>query len=307
MKWTQVVLTTALLSVLHEAQRTSVSAGLTYWKRRALKNDLDLKDLSIRGEELRESICDDDEAECVICSGVGNDSSLSDSVSSLPTSSTTPGFSLGPLEEFCVNAPRKHPMHRGCFLAWKKAYWEERSRHVQPVITLLCEDESIPSPGTRQWTRAQAVLSVFRATQNAIYALAHSSYLPSDWREGSLVDESVFTLFDEDEEAEHKLAEGEEVVLGDMITTWPSCPGCRSAVKMVFTRAPRDKTQSSEKKELRGFRLFSATWISAWRRLVTGRTILLKTAARLLFAIFLVSMLKIRRSRGRQFLLSNFP
>ena len=96
-------------------------------------------------------------------------------------------------------------MHRECFLAWKNAYWEERSRNVQPVITLLCEDESIPSPGTRQWSRTQAVLSVFRATQNAIYALAHNSHLPSDWREGGLVDESAFTLFNEDEDTNEDL------------------------------------------------------------------------------------------------------
>ena len=131
----------------------------------------------------------------------------------------------------------------------------------------------------------QAVLSVFDATQNAMYALAHNSHLPSDWREGGLVDESVFTLFNEDEDTERRFANGEEVALGDMITTWPSCPGCRSAVKMTFTRTLSDTSQAPEL-EPKGIRFFMTTWMLAWRRLITGRTIMIKAATRLLFSIF---------------------
>ena len=81
---------------------------------------------------------------------------------------------------------------------------EKRARHHSPLRRRIYT----PNPGTRQWSRSQAVLSVFRATQNAIYALAHNFHLNSDWRERGLVDESVFTLFNEEEDTERRFASG---------------------------------------------------------------------------------------------------
>ena len=75
---------------------------------------------------------------------------------------------------------------------------------------------------------------------------------------------------------------------------------------MTFTRTLSDTSQAPEL-EPKGIRLFMTTWMLAWRRLITYRTIIIKAATRLLFSVFLVSMLKIRRSRNRQLLLTAFP
>ncbi|THG93609.1 hypothetical protein EW145_g8332, partial [Phellinidium pouzarii] len=107
-KWSHVVLMCILLSALHEAQRTSVAAGLTWLrlKKAASKNE-NVGEIILRGEALEahgDGSNTEDVEECVICSGVGYDAPLPDA----PTSSSgTPHSaagapSLGPLEAFCA-------------------------------------------------------------------------------------------------------------------------------------------------------------------------------------------------------------
>ncbi|KAH8115074.1 hypothetical protein DFH11DRAFT_1507978 [Phellopilus nigrolimitatus] len=198
-KWRQVILMCVLLSTLHEAQRTSVAAGLTWLRlKRAASKGANVDEVVIRGQKLamrrQEDSDTEEEAECVICSGVGYDAPLSDSISSVTSLSAASVPSLGPLEGFCVNVPAKHPMHRGCFVAWKNAYWEERARHTRPVITLVSEDAAVPLPGTWQWRRAQAILTALGITQNAYFVPVAPAQLQAERRDGSVVGESVFTL-----------------------------------------------------------------------------------------------------------------
>lgn len=76
---------------------------------------------------------EEDEIECLICSGLGTEGPdpAAQSVSSISTTNFEPvganalnrqdhnGIetdSFGPLEEFCTTAPHKHVAHRECFL-----------------------------------------------------------------------------------------------------------------------------------------------------------------------------------------------
>lgn len=89
-----------------------------------------------RGASLRLPIDADeeeDEIECLICSGLGTEGPdpMAQSVSSISTTNfetvgTNPfnrqdtnaneTDTFGPLEEFCTTAPHKHVAHRECFL-----------------------------------------------------------------------------------------------------------------------------------------------------------------------------------------------
>ncbi|KAI5117271.1 hypothetical protein M0805_001001 [Coniferiporia weirii] len=310
-KWTQVLLMCTLLSTLHEVQRTSVAAGLTWLRlQKAASSDTNVGEVILRGEKLparsQEDLDADSEGEeeCVICSGVGYDAPL-------PDASAGGAPSLGPLETFCVHAPAKHPMHRACFAAWKDAYWDARATHTsaRPVIALSLDGEGAdadsdsdsdsdvlsPHPGTQQWLRAQAVLAALgtRVTRDACLVP-----LASARRVGGAFLESVFTLRDPGVGARA----GAGAALGSLVSAWPPCPGCRSSVKMVFARAPKDRSAPGNGggMPLRMVRV----WITSWKRLVTGRTILVKTATNILFALFLVSMMRIRKSHAQRLLLS---
>ena len=80
---------------------------------------------------------EEDEIECLICSGLGTEGPdlAAQSVSSISTAAfetsganapTRQGYgaseadTFGPLEEFCATAPNKHVAHRQCFLRWAK-------------------------------------------------------------------------------------------------------------------------------------------------------------------------------------------
>ena len=117
-KWSRVILFCLLLSVLGEAQRTSVAAGLAWLKlKKHAGRAVDVGEVELGGKALpeRDEFDDDDEMEesCVICSG-GSADALSDSVSSIASLASQAGSSSrpGPLETFCTHAPTKHPMHR---------------------------------------------------------------------------------------------------------------------------------------------------------------------------------------------------
>lgn len=123
LRWSRVILFCLLLSVLGEAQRTSVAAGLAWlkFKKRACRSvhvgqvELGGKSLPIRDGDDDDDDDDEIEESCVICSG-GSADALSDSVSSITSlaSHAGPSSRPGPLETFCTHAPTKHPMHRSC-------------------------------------------------------------------------------------------------------------------------------------------------------------------------------------------------
>ncbi|KAL5525041.1 hypothetical protein ACEPAF_8910 [Sanghuangporus sanghuang] len=317
-KWPKVVLICFLLSILHDAQRTSVATGLAWLRlKRAARSDAGIGEVVLRGEKLGRKAEDEDEEEedepepCVICSAGQSEAGLSDSISSLASLSTTSqsqtqpntaSADSGPLEAFCVHAPNKHPMHRSCFLAWKDAYWEARAS--RPIITLMSDDAVVPLPGSWQWQRALSILS---ALGSRIWHMTYYVPLaPSELSTSAGVDgigDSIFTLRCLDGvDSGHGGISSEE--LGTMVSVWPPCPGCRSSVKLIFARARSVRRLGSARAGEGMLSQLLHVWMRSWEQLVSGRTILAKTATQVLFAAFLVSMMRMRKSHARQVLLS---
>lgn len=298
MKWTRIVLLCSILSILHEAQRTSIVAGLAWLRhRRAASKISNLGEIVLKGERLEPTSDSEDEEECVICSGGRTDvpASMTDSISSLPSlsSSTEPPnvHSQGPLEAFCMHAPSKHPMHRECFIAWKDAYHDTRSSS-HPIITLVSDDGASPRPGTWQWERTQAILSGLG--QSILRSAYFVPLLPAQLDAERLVEESpvvdsIFTLS----------CSSSDSKLGELVSSWPPCPGCRSSVKMIFTRKALMHNASDSRGQ---FARMLHVWFKTWKQLVSGRTLLVKTATQVLFAIFLVSVMRIRKAHSRHML-----
>ncbi|KAL5498155.1 hypothetical protein ACEPAH_2285 [Sanghuangporus vaninii] len=315
-KWPKVVLVCFLLSILHEAQRTSVATGLAWLRlKKAAPSDASIGEVVLRGEKLGRKAEDEEEDEpepCVICSAGQSDAGLSDSISSLASLSTTPqsqtqwntaSADSEPLEAFCVHAPNKHPMHRSCFLAWKDAYWEARAS--RPIITVMSDDAVVPLPGSWQWQRALSILS---ALGSRIWHMTYYVPLaPSELSTSAGIDgigDSIFTLRCPDGiDSGHGGVSSEE--LGTMVSIWPPCPGCRSSVKLIFARARSMRRFSSAMAGEGMLSQLLRVWRRSWKQLVSGRTILAKTATQVLFAAFLVSMMRIRKSHtARHVLLS---
>lgn len=80
---------------------------------------------------------EEEEIECLICSGVGTDEvdPMAQSISSFSSANIEAGYtadrhnqsptfseSFGPLESFCTTAPRKHALHRDCGLRYVPLY-----------------------------------------------------------------------------------------------------------------------------------------------------------------------------------------
>lgn len=289
---------------------------------------------------------DDDEFsneddECLICAAGSSDQSMSDSISSLTSSSSN----YGQLEAFCVNAPQKHLMHRKCFLDWKEAYKEQRAHQPQPVVTLLCEDQSLPVPGSTLWMRARAILAAAGLVRvEDIHSLPPrpDMWMPSLRPDENQDGESVLTLLNverRDRRHSHVYSRPRggtvsspaslaclnpastsasssdtrttpaepkpNAVLATLVTKWPPCPGCRSAVKMNFLYAPTPATPvpspSDTSARARYTKLAKSiwkVWQTAWHELVTGRTILMKTMTQLMFAMFILSMMRYRKKKG---------
>jgi len=327
-RWSQVVATTLVFTAFHEAERVSVSTFVS-WLRSKRKESLgeDFKNVIIRGDERtrrRHDGDDEDEEEdsCIICAGEGTEptTTLSDSISSLPTHSSNTTSSAGPLEEFCVHAPQKHPMHRACFLAWKDACWEDRTRAPAqpPLVALACDDESVPVPGTQQWARALAILraAMFVPAQQVAFAPVG----PDDWVGQPLscipLGQSMFTLhttkgsgrdeFGGDGGSGAPAARDHHFgPLATMVSKWPSCPACRSVVKMTFATLPpprkiRPTSFAGILIERYPTVRWAFKWAQTWKELVTGRTIFAKSLSQIVFVLVLVYAMKIRRpSKGR--------
>lgn len=327
-KWSQVIATTFLLTAFHEAERVSVSTFVAWLRsRRKVPLSEDFKNIIIRGDEQtpRDDEDEDEVNSCIICAGEGteptNTNTLSDSISSLSSLSTHPNnTSSGPLEEFCVHAPQKHPMHRACFLAWKDACWEDRTRApaATPVVALACDDESVPVPGTQQWARALAILraAMFAPMQHVAFAPVG----PDDWVGQPLsnipLGQSLFTLHTNGNEQEGRIsresgaAKREIGPLATMVSKWPSCPACRSVVKMTFATLP--PLRKGRPMSIHGILVekypsirWAFKWVQMWNELVTGRTIFAKTISQMGFVLLLVYAMRIKRaSNGRGFMLT---
>ncbi|KAG8833717.1 hypothetical protein FRC17_010180 [Serendipita sp. 399] len=124
---------------------------------------------------------EEEEIECLICSGIGSEENdpMAQSISSLASTtlesvngngSRNEQFfhrteSFGPLEEFCINAPHKHLAHRECFLQWVEAYRQQHQRIFLEPVTVVYEDPTeMERIGKRRATQQKAwIKSILQA------------------------------------------------------------------------------------------------------------------------------------------------
>lgn len=313
--WPTVVLITLALSILHEAERVSVSWAVTAVRKRSRRNRGELIDFGqviVKGNDQaprpEQESSDEEEDECLICSGVGVDSPMSQSITSISSSTPADQPSLGPLEAFCTIAPQKHLAHRECFLAWHSAYRQQRSHASPELVTLTRNSEATSPMGETERSRARAILS-----SAGFHHLAGMLRLPTDahiwiadargfrrWNSSS-VDAPTFSLSSPGGTSAIPVPGigDTHTTLGTLTTHSPPCPGCRSAVKLWFIGMPAiAKTAASSRSTAPYVRLLR-TWLHAWSTLVTGRTLLLKMTTQLLFVLALVSVARVRNTRRR--------
>ncbi|TDL27167.1 hypothetical protein BD410DRAFT_836230 [Rickenella mellea] len=344
--WSRVVLTTFALCCIHEAERVSVSTFITAWRKFLREKDgIHIENVIARGDDIirpppnADDDNDEEHDECLICSGVGYDAPLSDSISSL-TSVNIP--SLGPLEAFCVTAPQKHVMHRGCFLAWSKAYVEQRPIHPVPVVIVRREGldqhqrqqggTTNTVVGEKEYLRAAAIMSAsgLEHTTHMLRVTSMDDIWVSDIRRGVYYDEVDLNVDDVDANTNNSIpnvnanishftlhntsspgSTAQNAILATLLTKAPPCPGCRSAVQLRFTLPPPSPLPSTSSSSSSitptttphipaSLTQAARAWIKCWRQLVTGRTILVKMATQIMFVAALVSMMKARTGKGRK-------
>jgi hypothetical protein len=293
------IFTAALLSVIHETQR----AGLIYYLRRRRTNltnqirkdlaNMRIGQVAVRGESvtLERQQGEEDEEECLICSG----SAETMSTSSHAETSTT---RTGPLEAFCTIAPQKHLAHRQCFLRWHAAYLQQSRHSLGNSVTLHQDDSNPQSPLEQLFIRASIILQA-----------SGFEYLAPKLKrqtESSSTDGDSFTVH-----------QPFSPVLATLCTSVPPCPGCRSPVclKFIDTRPPlapapitNSNSHTSENphpQETRVIipftfirRIISSRFWRVWTRIVTGRTISGYFGSLLSFTVVLAAITKVRENPG---------
>ena len=299
-KWSQVLFSTLLLSLLHEAERVSVFLAVdSLKKRRDANNRALLGDVFVRGDELRprEGSEDEDQEECLICAGAGADTSLSQSISSISSMATTsvPPDVLGPLEAFCATAPQKHVAHRSCFLSWHAAYRQQRIHHSPERVEL---QHPVPIEANRK--RARAILEAAGFAHLSRH-LRFPHELPWIQTSESLpVTRPILTLT-EDTAGPSSLTNMPCRSLATLHTTTPPCPGCRSSVLLHFFSRPvapsREQRRAHSRQE--ALRLVVRLWLHYWCNLVTGRTVLYRLASQWSFVMALLSVMRVSAHKTR--------
>lgn len=125
------------VTLMEETSKVFLLHGLKLWRSHlGQQRRLRTGKVVARGAPLRLPLNtneeEEEEIECLICSGLGTEGPdpAAQSVSSISTATfETPGANaprqdsdasevdtFGPLEEFCATAPHKHVAHRQCFL-----------------------------------------------------------------------------------------------------------------------------------------------------------------------------------------------
>ena len=295
-KWPCLVLSTFLLSLLHEAERATVCLVVDRArKHRETKNRELFGEVYVRGDALPPGEDDgEEEEECLICAGVGADASLSHSISSLSSIATVSASmdAPGPLEAFCVTAPKKHVAHRSCFLSWHAAYRQQRMDLNPEPVELRT---ATVSEAVRKRARAMLDVAGFSYLGSLIkfpYELVRIRAYPP--RSGSRqADRPTLTLNDDTASS----GGGSLRPVATLHTTTPPCPGCRGSVLLHFISCPRrHQARPPTRKEV--VRVFVQIWIKQWCRLVTGKTILYRSASQWSFVMALLSVLRVMRVSG---------
>jgi hypothetical protein len=342
LKWVHIFTAITFLSIFREAEKVAVVRAMRAWRKyHDLKDDAIVGEVVVRGETLAtrerppkvfedsDSETEDEEEECLICSGVGVDDPMTQSISSLSSAIVDSSSSLGPLEAFCTTAPTKHVAHRECFLKWHAAYLQQR-RQVTPELVELrydSPDANQPSDATDRYSRrAKAILKaagfayligLLRLPSDSGTLTPSSTSLPSlpallrsySGRSASPTHvPSVFTLHGEPQSqsqsppspSSSRTKPNLELIkrsirLATLRTSSPSCPGCRSAVDLHFHSVP-PKSSDLKISNVSTLRKTLMSWKRDWEQLVTGRTIALRLATEYSFLLALMSMIRAKMS-----------
>ncbi|CAE6403025.1 unnamed protein product [Rhizoctonia solani] len=273
-RWKVLVLTAALLSLAHETQRAAI---IYYLRQRRtnqttqLRKDLDtmhIGQITVQGDHTIPQHEDEDEEECLICSGSAETMSTSSHADNTMTTR------MGPLEAFCTIAPQKHLAHRQCFLRWHAAYLQQSRHSLGNSVSLLGD---VPTPLEQLVIRASVILQASGFTYLAPRLVQSTDQEP----EGDSL--TIHT-----DTTRHLLA--------TLCTRAPPCPGCRSPVRLRFidARPPLDSHTPPERvTPLVRHMVFSRFW-RAWRRTVTGRTISAYFSSLLSFMVVLAAITRVR-------------
>ncbi|KAF8530406.1 hypothetical protein BU17DRAFT_79163 [Hysterangium stoloniferum] len=295
-KLTHLAFSTVVLSLIHEAQRVSVSMVVDRLKkhREAQIKSL-LGEVYVRGHDLRPRDDDEDDEECLICAGAGADNPMSQSISSLSSMATASSAldALGPLEAFCSLAPQKHVAHRTCFLSWHAAYHQQRT-HLAPDYVLL----EHPNPTESVRAHAQAVVeaagfSYLGRFIRFVQELPGTRVFPPNSEGGRPLLRPTLTMA-ENLAGPSSPNASRPRLLATLHTTTPPCPGCRSSVLLHFhsrtVPRPRDDYQQTRRAALK---TLMRLWIHHWGNLVTGKTLLYRLASQCSFIMILISVIHV--------------
>ena len=150
LRWAKVLFTSVALCLCREFERVAVARAVAAWRHhKDLQDGVYLGPVLVRGAKLpyraptRNVFDDEEEVDCMICTGQNDMSQSITSLSSqltgtdmdIPISSSS--TSLGPLEAFCTVAPTKHVAHRECFMRWHSVYESQRRSQTPDTVSLL--------------------------------------------------------------------------------------------------------------------------------------------------------------------------
>lgn len=249
--------------------------------------------------------------------------------------------SFGPLEEFCVTAPHKHVAHRDCLLRWVEAYRQQQSRVFLEPVSVQYQNATEMESILGRWSREERGRirtflqaagfehiwpSLIFPSPTMLQASSNSSTLQPSLSDTSpptataprfpaavQARSSVLTIMTPTPSSSRPsgLSSSASLTLATLQTSSPSCPACRGAVKILFTKestAPRSTGRTTSprirgdspsiiflQRWLRVYRwtqAFAKGWWKECTASVTGRSLLTRLAARYSFLIVLVSMIK---------------
>lgn len=340
--WRKTALTILNVTLLEELNKVTILYILKQWHRhRAHQRKLRTGKVVARGAELRLPLDinedEDEEIECLICSGLGTEGPdpMAQSVSSISTANfETPGTNatnrqdpnmneidaFGPLEEFCVTAPHKHVAHRECFLRWVEAYRQQQQRIFLEPVNIQFDSRSdgeatLQRMGREERTRIRTILQMTGFEHTLPSLIFPSSTVVPD---GTSPNEHLATRRGAGPQSRSSLltipqvsptssaGTSEPAILASLRTSSPPCPACRGPVSILFVReghpvqarAGKTSLLTTEQRALKILRNLARGWWKECLLTVTGRSLLIRLASQYSFLLVLVSMIK-AAGRGR--------
>ncbi|KAG8931079.1 hypothetical protein FRC02_003254 [Tulasnella sp. 418] len=291
LRWRHIITTSIGLAVLHELKRFVVVKAIAIYKRRFGTRDPWSTKIKATGFPLGDSGRDEEDQDCLICSGVGIDGLLPQTASGAPSAIQNSSI-LGPLEGFCVNAPSMHLMHRPCILRWHHEY--QRGRTSEGVeLRAETEEGSEMLADMNILKRGRHILQ-----KSGFGYLVPGLQLPNSFStfEENGPPSTILTLL---HPGSSSSAVSDSLPVATLKTSHPPCPGCRSPILLQF-RAQNLKRSTEALRPLsfvNRLRVLVPAMRKEWSDLITGRTILRKLLAQVTFVFALISMIQSRSTR----------